>query len=236
MSVIRRLFGQYPPGYGSRRIRVFLRREDLKVGKEACQRVQAEHGLQVPKNRQRRRIAGFRPRPLAPAQANSVWSYYFVCDACTNGQQLKCLTFIDEYKLEALAIDVAGSIRSAREIDVMARVISMRGAPRYLRSDNGLEFVSTALLSWVVEQGIEMALIDPGQPWQNGTNESFNGKFRDECLSAEWFRNRLEVKVVIEDWWLHYNQVRPRSSLGDETSETFSKKISTNLLAGAIPT
>ena len=100
---------------------------------------------------------------------------------------------------------------------------------------NGPEFVSTALLSWIIEQGIETALIDPGKPWQNGTNESFNGKFRDECLAMEWFRNRLEARVVIEDWRRHYNQVRPHSSLRDETIEAFSRKVSTDLLTQAIP-
>jgi putative transposase len=213
---------------------VFLRREGLKVGKEACQRLWSEQGLQVPKKRPRRRIAGSRPRPLAPAQANSVWSYDFVYDACANGQKLKCLTVVDEYTREALAIDVAGSIRSSRVIEILAKLISVRGAPRYLRSDNGPEFVSTALLSWVVEQGIETALIDPGKPWQNGTNESFNGKFRRECLAMEWFRNRIEAMVVIEGWRQHYNTVRPHSSLNYATPEAFSRTGTKGLLSGAI--
>lgn len=234
VSAMQRLSGQYPR-YGSRRIRVFLAREGLEVGKEACQRLWAQHGLQVPKKRPRRRIAGSRPRPLAPAEVNSVWSYDFVYDACANGQQLKCLTVIDEYTREALAIDVAGSIRSARVIEVLAKLISVRGAPRYLRSDNGPEFVSTALLKWVLEQGIETALIDPGKPWQNGTNESFNGKFRDECLAMEWFRNRLEAKVVIEDWRRHYNDVRPHSSLKDQTPSEFKRQLKKESSTGAIP-
>ena len=203
---MQRLSAQYPR-YGVRRIRVFLAREGFEIGKDACQRLWAEHRLQVPKKRPRRRIATARPRPLAPAMANAVWSYDFVFDACANGQQLKCLTVVDEYTRESLAIDVAGSIRSARVIEVLAKLISVRGAPRYLRSDNGPEFVSVALLKWIVEQGIESALIDPGKPWQNGTTESFNGKFRDECLAMEWFRNRIEAKVVIEDWRQHYNTV-----------------------------
>ena len=120
-------------------------------------------------------------------------------------------------------------------IEVLTKLISVRGAPHYLRSDNGPEFVSTALSSWFVDQGIETALIDPGKPWQNGTNESFNGKFRDEWLAMEWFRNRIEAKVVIEDWRRHYNEVRPHSSLDDETPEAFSKKVPTDLLTGAIP-
>ena len=164
-----------------------------------------------------------------------MWSYDFVFDACANGQQIKCLTVVDEYTREALAIDVAGSIRSSRVIEVLAKLISVRGAPRYLRSDNGPEFGSVALLKWVTEQGIECALIDPGKPWQNGTTESFNGKFRDECLAMEWFGNRLEAKIVIEDWRQHYNQVRPYSSLNYETPEAFSRKAATTLSTGAIP-
>jgi len=157
-----------------------------------------------------------------------------VFDACANGQQVKCLTVVDEYTRESLAIDVAGSIRSARVIEVLSKLISLRGAPRYLRSDNGPEFVSRALLKWVTEQAIELALIDPGKPWQNGTTESFNGKFRDECLAMEWFRNRIEAKIVIEDWRQHYNSVRPHSSLNYETPEAFSKKAFNDLLTGAI--
>ncbi len=229
-----RLSGQYPR-YGSRRIRVFLGREGIEVGKDRCGRLWAEHGLQVPKKRTRKRIATGRPRPMAPTTANSVWSYDFVFDACANGQQLKCLTVVDEFTRESLAIDVAGSIRSARVIEVLSKLISVRGAPRYLRSDNGPEFVSVALLKWVVEQRIESVLIDPGKPWQNGTTESFNGKLRDECLAMEWFRNRIEAKVVIEDWRQHYNTVRPHSSLQYETPEAFGRKQSKSLLTGATP-
>jgi putative transposase len=233
-GAMRRLSGQYPR-YGSRRIRIFLQREGIEVGKEKCSWLWAEQGLQVSKKRPRRRVAASRPRPLAPARANSVWSYDFVFDACANGQQIKCLTVVDEYTREALAIDVAGSIRSSRVIEVLSKLISVRGAPHYLHSDNGPEFVSVALLQWGSEQGIECALTDPGKPWQNGTTESFNGKFRDECLAMEWFRNRLEAKVVIEDRRQHYNRVRPHSSLGYETPEAFSKKTITTLSTEAIP-
>ena len=94
-------------------------------------------------------------------------------------------------------------------IEVLSRLVSARGTPTFLRSDNGPEFVSKALLSWIVAQGIGTALIEPGKPWQNGVTESFNGKFRDECLSLEWFRSRAEAKVIIEAWRQHYNEVRP---------------------------
>ena len=153
--------------------------------------------------------------------ANHVWAYDFVFDACANGQSLKCLTLIDEFTRECLAIDVAGSIRSVRVIEVLARLISKRGAPRFLRSDNGPEFVSKAILEWLEIAGIETALIDPGKPWQNGADESFNGRFRDECLSLEWFRSRREAKVIIETWRRHYNAVRPHSSLDYRTPIEF---------------
>jgi putative transposase len=157
-----------------------------------------------------------------------VWSYDFVFDWCANGQKLKCLTVSDEWTKEGLAIEVDGRIRSPRVIEVLSRLVSERGAPRFLRSDNGPEFVSRALLKWIVDQGIETALIDPGKPWQNGTTESFNGKFRDECLSLEWFRSRDEAKVLIETWRRHFNEVRPHSSLGYMTPNEFVASIITN--------
>ena len=136
----------------------------------------------MPRKRPRKRIATGRPRPQAPTGANQVWSYDFVFDWCANGQQLKCLTVTDEWTKEGLAIEVDGRIRSPRVIEVLSRLVSERGAPLYLRSDNGPEFVSRALLTWITSMGIDTALIDPGKPWQNGATESFNGKFRDECL------------------------------------------------------
>ena len=111
-----------------------------------------------------------------------MWSYDFVFDRCANGQQLKCLTVTDEFTKEGLAIDVDARLRSPRVIEVLSRLVSERGAPKFLRSDNGPEFVSRGLLSWITAQGIDAALIEPGKPWQNGVGESVNGKFRDECL------------------------------------------------------
>ncbi len=166
--------------------------------------------------------------------ANQVWAYDFVFDACANGQQLKCLTVVDEYTRECLAIAVAGSIRSNRVIEVLSQLISVRGAPQTLRSDNGPEFVSRALLRWALKNDLGMALIDPGKPWQNGTAESFNGKFRDECLSMEWFRVRQEAKAVIESWREHYNHVRPHSSLANMTPSEFRQKCNSTIKTGAV--
>jgi transposase InsO family protein len=126
VSAMQTLSGQYPR-FGARRIRVFLEREGIQIGKERCTRLWAQAGLQVPKKRRRRRIAGSRLRPFVPAARNSVWSYDFVFDSCANGQQLKCLTVVDEFTRECLAIDVAGSIRSRRVIEVLSRLVSQQG-------------------------------------------------------------------------------------------------------------
>jgi len=223
VEAMKRLAGQYPR-YGYRRIRVFLKREGQAMSRHRAHRLWRVAGLQLPRRRPRRRVAVSRPRPLPAVGPNHVWAYDFVFDACANGQQLKCLTIIDEFTRECLAIDVAGSIRSARVIEVLKRLISLYGAPRFLRSDNGPEFVSRAILEWLAGAGIDTALIDPGKPWQNGADESFNGKFRDECLSLEWFRSREETRVVIETWRRHYNHVRPHQSLNDLTPIEFKTR------------
>ena len=228
VEAMKRLAQQYPR-YGYRRIRVFLKREGQSMSRHRAHRLWRVAGLQLPRRRPRRRVATSRPRPLPAVGPNHVWAYDFVFDACANGQQLKCLTVIDEFTRECLAIDVAGSIRSARVIEVLKRLISLHGAPRHLRSDNGPEFVSRAILEWLAGSGIETALIDPGKPWQNGTDESFNGKLRDECLSLEWFRSREEARVLIETWRRHYNHVRPHQSLNDLTPIEFKTRYdSTN--------
>ena len=196
------LSAQYPR-YGYRRIAIFLGRDGHEMSFGRAYRLWRQARLAVPRKRPRKRVATGRPRPNAPTGANQVWSYDFVFDWCANGQQLKCLTVTDEW----------------------TKLVSERGAPLYLRSDNGPEFVSRALLTWIVDQGIATALIDPGKPWQNGATESFNGKFRDECLSLEWFRSRAEAKVLIEAWRQHFNTVRPHSSLGYLPPAAFAVKV-----------
>ena len=224
LAAMKVLADQYPR-YGYRRIRIFLRRQGHEMSPDRCHRLWCKAGLQIPRRRPRRRVAGGRPRPLPPFERNHVWAYDFVFDACANGQQLKCFTVVDEYTRECLAIDVAGSIRSGRVIEVLSQLISVHGAPRYMRCDNGPEFASRAILEWIVGAGIQTAHIDPGKPWQNGTDESFNGKLRDECLSMEWFRSRAEARVLIESWRRHYNAVRPHSSLGYLTPHEFKATL-----------
>ena len=225
VAAMRELAAQFPR-FGYRRIQVFLARRGLTMSADRAYRLWKKAGLQVPRRRPRRRVATGLPRPLPATGANQVWAYDFVFDACAGGQQLKCLTVIDEFTRECLAIDVAGSLRSGRVIEVLSKLIRVRGAPRSLRSDNGPEFVSRAVLQWLQDAGIETAPIDPGKPWQNGSNESFNGKFRDECLGMQWFKNRIDAKVVIEDWRMMYNGVRPHSSLKNLTPAEYARRIS----------
>jgi putative transposase len=205
IAAMRELSAQYPR-FGYRRIQVFLARRGLVMSADRAYRIWKQAGLQVPRRRPRRRVATGRPRPLPATGANQVWAYDFVFDACANGQQLKCLTVIDEFTRECLAID--------------------GGVPKHLRSDNGPEFVSRAVLRWLHEAGVETAPIDPGKPWQNGSNESFNGKFRDECLGMQWFKNRIDAKVAIEDWRRTHNGVRPHSSLNNLTPSEYARRIS----------
>jgi putative transposase len=227
LARMRELGAQYPR-YGYRFIRIFLEREGHKMGVDRAYRLWRHAGLQVPRKRPRKRVAASRPRPTAPRAPNHVWAIDFVFDACADGRHIKCLTIVDEWTHECLAIDVAGSIRANRVVDVLARLVSAHGAPLHLRCDNGPEFVSKALLRWMTSEGIQTAFIDPGKPWQNGVDESFNGRFRDECLGLEWFRTRAEAAVVIESWRRHYNNVRPHSSLDYRTPNEFKKDIEGN--------
>ena len=164
-----------------------------------------------------------------------MWAYDFVFDRCANGQPLKCLTVIDEWTRECLAIDVAGGIRSGRVIEVLTQLVSLHGTPRYLRSDNGPEFVACAILRWLQAAEIETALIDPGKPWQHGADESFNGKLRDEHLSLHWFRNRVDARVGIEQWRRHYNEGRPHSRLGYLTPIEFKATCAARDTEGRSP-
>ena len=205
--------GKYPR-FGARRVRIFLRRDGIALRRERTVRIWANHGLQLPAKKPKKR---YRPERAEIGQPNEVWSYDFDFDGCANGQELKCLAMVDEFTKESLFIDVAGSIRGKRAVDVLEHVVAERGYPQYLRSDNGREFVSTVLLEWASKHGMTNMLIQPGKPWQNGANENFNGKLKDECLAMNWFHSRKHAKVLIEQWRERYNTIRLHSSLDSQT-------------------
>jgi putative transposase len=228
-AAMHELSGQYPR-FGYRRIQVFLARRGWPMSADRAYRIWSSAGLQVPKKRPRRRIACSRPRPVPATAENRVWAYDFVFDACANGEQLKGLTVIDEYTRECLAIDVAGSTRSGRVIEVLAKLVSVHGAPKVLRSDNGPEFVSKAVLRWLARENIDTAFIESGKPWQNGSNESFNGKFRDECLSMEWFKNRIDAKMGIDNWRRQLASALQRGPTSLESRESDAVRVQTTVI------
>ncbi len=131
------------------------------------------------------------------------------------------LTVIDEFTRESLTIETRTSIKSRAVIEVLERLTDERGAPTYLRSDNGPEFVAERVRGWLATNRINTLYIKPGSPWQNARGESFNGRLRDECLNVEWFNSLREAKVVIESWRRHYNEERPHSSLKYQTPVEF---------------
>jgi transposase InsO family protein len=151
---------------------------------------------------------------LRPERANHVWAYDFVEDRTRDGRKLRMLNVVDEFSRECLAIRVGRRLKSADVIDVLADLFILRGIPGHIRSDNGPEFVATAVRAWINGVGAQTAFIEPGSPWENGYVESFNGKLRDELLNAEVFHTLAEARVLIEQWCRHYNTQRPHSSLG----------------------
>ena len=205
------------PRFGYRFVAALLRREGLVINNKRVYRLWRKAGLARRRKPAYRRRHGGQHRWMSAVAPNGVWAYDFVFDACANGQKLKCLTVVDEFTRESLAIKVGARVRTADVINVLERLVALHGPPAHLRSDNGPEFVATAVQGWLRENGIGTAYIQPGKPWQNGVAESFNSKFRDECLNMEWFNNRREATVVIEAWRQSYNNHRPHSAIGYRT-------------------
>src|SRR5208283_2658398 len=203
--------------YGYRRIAALLRRAGWDVGKDRVQRIWRREGLKVPqKQRPRGRLwlnDGSCVR-LRPEHENHVWSYDFVSAFTHDGRTLRLLTLIDEYTRRCLALRVARRLNSYDLIETLADVMLEHGVPEHIRSDNGPEFVALKLRQWLSAVGAKTLYIEPGSPWENGYCESFNGKLRDECLNGEIFYSLKEAQVVIEQWRVQYNTVRPHSSLG----------------------
>ena len=202
--------------YGYRRITALLRREGWRVNAKRVERIWRQEGLKVPRKQPKRgRLwlgdgTCIRRRAKHPSH---VWSYDFVFDRTHDGRPLRMLTLVDEYTRECLAIDVARRLGSEDVLERLATCFVERGAPTYLRSDNGAEFTAEAVREWLARLGVQTLFIQPGSPWENGYVESFNGKLRDECLNGEIFYTLTEAKVLIERWRREYNTIRPHSSL-----------------------
>jgi putative transposase len=207
---------------------VLLRREGWLVNHKRVYRIYRLEGLSVRKRkRKRKRVARWRSKTSAvPVRANSRWSMDFMSDATERRGPLKVLTMVDEYTRECLAIEVDTSLPGFRVVGVLERLRQTRGLPEEILMDNGPEFTSRVLDMWAHRHGVKLMYIEPGKPMQNPYIESFNGRFRDECLNQNWFMNVIEAKQIIESWRQEYNEVRPHSSLGNVTPAEFARRVS----------
>lgn len=218
------------PRYGYRRIAVLLRREGWKVNTKRVQRLRRQEGLQVKRRKTRKRRSGSSENACDRRRAerrNHVWSYDFVADGSEDGKRLKLLTIIDEFTRESLSIRVARSITADDVMEELAVLFEERGAPEYVRSDNGPEFVADAIRAFLRFRGAQTLYIAPGSPWENGYIESFNATLRDELLDRELFANLLEAQVVTEQYRRKYNEFRPHGALGYETPTAFAEALET---------
>jgi putative transposase len=203
--------------YGYRMITGLLRIEGWQVNHKRVERIWSQEGLKVPrKQRKRGRIwlndgSSIRLRPL---YKHHVWSYDFVADRTHDGRPLRMLTVIDEFSRECLAIEVARKLNSDDVLETLTRLFAEPGPPDYIRSDNGPEMTAKVVRDWLRDLGVKTLFIEPGSPWENGYNESFNGTLREEVLNREIFYTVAEAKVLIEQWRREYNTIRPHSSLG----------------------
>ena len=163
--------------------------------------------------------------PCAATAANQVWCVDFCYDACLNGQQLKILAVKDEYTRQCLALEVATSMKSQQVQKVLERLFQTHGSPRFVRSDNGSEFVAKALSLWLQTNGSNSYFIAPGSPWQNGHAESFISRLRAECLDADVFYNLNHARIQLEMYRQDYNQYRPHSALKYQTPDQFAQAV-----------
>lgn len=225
-----RALAQQHRRYGYRRITALLRRRGERVNHKRVWALWQAERLGLPRRRPRKRRAPARRRPTCATHRNHVWTYDFLFDRTERGQTLKMLTVLDEYTRECHAIRVGRRLDSGAVIDTLRELFGRHGAPGYLRSDNGGEFIAARLLAWLERHGTATVHIEPGHPWENGYAESFNGKFRDECLNEEVFWHERHAQVVVERWRRQYNEERPHSALGYRTPA----EVAATALAGAV--
>ena len=203
--------------FGYRRLHLLLRRAGVEINHKKVYRLYKEVGLQVPHSKRKKRALGTRIRPTNLLKANERWSVDFVHDALESGRSIRCMTIVDDYSRTCLGIVVDSSLSGQRVCEELSFLISLYGKPATLVSDNGPEFTSKQVLSWSRAHQVSWHYIEPGCPYQNGINESFNGRFRDECLNEDLFRSLPSARRLIEAWRWDYNQSRPHVSLGGKT-------------------
>ncbi len=213
------------PYWGYRKIFDLLRSQGVAISRERVRLIRRKEGLQVVRKRRKRKVIGCSTdwvnRALTP---NHVWSYDFVFDQTEDGRQLKCLTVVDEFTREALAIEVARNLTAGDVVATLTRLFHAYGQPACIRSDNGPELVSGVVQNWLKAQHVDTHYITPGSPWENAYNESFNSIFRTTCLDRWLFASLTEARVVINQWLDEYNTIRPHGSLKGRTPKQFKQQ------------
>lgn len=218
------LSGEYSY-FGYRKIYDLLRPEAPRISRERVRAIRRREGLQVVRKRRKRRVLGMTTRWVRRAEyPNHVWSYDFVYDQTEDGRQVKCLTVVDEFTREGLSVEVGRSLTAADVVRTLQRLFNIHGRPVCLRSDNGPELVSAKVQRWLKDHNVNTHYIDPGAPWQNPYNESFNSIFRTTCLDRWMFSSLTETKVVIRQWLEEYNTIRPHGSLGGISPKQFLRQ------------
>lgn len=210
--------------FGYRRLHTLLRRGGTEVNHKHVQRLYREEGLAVRRRQRKRLPAELRARMSPAAAPNEVWSLDFVSDSFSSGRKFRCLTVVDDFTRECLAIEVDSSLPGLRVCRALEQVAFARGYPAVIRSDNGPEFTGKDFDLWVYEKGIRHHFINPGKPTENAFIESFNGRFRDECLNEHWFLDMMDAREKIGEWQELYNYHRPHSSLGNLTPAEFARQ------------
>ena len=213
------------PRFGFRRIAALLRREGWQVSRKQIQRLRRAEGLRVPPPRKRQVRRGVSTGlPTRATHRGQVWTWDFIADATVHGGALRMLTVLDEHTKEVHVLRPERRIGSADVIALVQAAIARHGAPEFIRSDNGPEFIAKELQRWLAEQNIKTIYITPASPWENGFVEAFHSRFRDECLNREQLWTLSEARVVIEDFRIDYNTERPHSSLGYDSPQRFAAK------------
>jgi len=213
------------PRFGYRRLTIMLRREFGAVNHKRVYRLYRQDGLQV-RRRARKRVARTaRVTSDAPHRAGEQWAMDFMQDSLADGRRFRTLNIVDACTRECLVIEVDTSLPGRRVTRVLDRLGAENGMPTMIRMDNGPEFTGQALDAWADAKGVRLDFIEPGKPTQNGLLESFNGKFRDECLNQHWFLDLADAHRIIENWRIDYNQERPHGALGDQQPAVFAAQL-----------
>jgi putative transposase len=213
------------PRFGYRRIGAMLRAEGRRINLKRVRRLWKKEGFRVPSRTHKKRRLGHSDNGILRWRAlhkNDVWTWDFIHDSDEAGRALKWLSLVDEYTRECLALEVNRSMTALDVIGILAEVFRERGLPGHIRSDNGPEFIATAIRQYLGKAGVGTLYIEPGAPWENGYAESFHGRLRDELLNLEVFANLAEAKALAAHWKREYNYVRPHSSLGYATPAAFA--------------